>query len=483
MHLVYKYKAVGVKMKITIRNLARITEANVELKPLTVFIGRNNTNKSYVAHVFYALFDMVKKNLGSLFSFPEKEEIVDKFDIFFKKEKISGHFLYSLKKEKEVLQKLLSLFNTIWQRTFPDYIKNPHLNTTIEIDESELLNHIFEEMDCRLILYDEKDTAEVFVSTSSFRKRNVYLGLSRLKENEKGILADFLVNIVQGLIGTYFKVSHPFFYFPAARTGFSLALDDIRSGVFEKYSGMPITRLSKPTIDFIKQYDDIKHERLLFNPGGQSKEVKEILLFFEKQLLGGKILLETKSIENYILRKFVYRPRGFSDTPLEFHCVSSMVTELAPIYSVLKVLGDIKNTFLIIEEPEAHLHPYAQLEMVKLLGMLVRNGARVLITTHSDYILNFINILIRSSQLSDEERKKLNFRRKKQDLSQCFLKPEEVRCYFFKEKKKEVELKNIEITEHGIDTETFEEVLDEIVGISEKIDNILFQRIKSNVSK
>ncbi len=467
-------------MKIEIRNLARITEANVELKPLTVFIGRNNTNKSYVAHVFYALFDMVRLPLPAFFSSSEKEKLVDQFDTFLKKEKVGEQFFYTIKKEREVLQKLLSLFNTIWQRIFPDYLKNPHLKTTIEIDEDELFYHIFEDMDCRLVLY-ERDMGEIIIFTSSFHRKDIYLPLPGQKEKE--ILTDFLLNIVQGLIGTYFKISRPFFYFPAARTGFSLALEDIRSGIYERYSGKYITNLTKPTIDFIKQYDDIKQERLSFNPEGQSKEVKEILLFFEKQLLGGKILLETKSIESYILRKFVYRPRGFSDTPLEFHCVSSMVTELAPIYSVLKVLGDIKNTFFIIEEPEAHLHPYAQLEIVKLLGMLVRNGARVLITTHSDYILNFINILIRSSQLSDEERKKLNFRRKKQDLSQCFLEPEEVGCYFFKEKKKEVELKNIEITEHGIDTDAFEEVLDEIVGISEKIDNFLFQRIKSNVSK
>ena len=110
-------------MKIEIRNLARITEANVELKPLTVFIGRNNTNKSYVAHVFYALFDMVRLPLPAFFSSSEKEKLVDQFDTFLKKEKVGEQFFYTIKKEREVLQKLLSLFNTIWQRIFPDYLK------------------------------------------------------------------------------------------------------------------------------------------------------------------------------------------------------------------------------------------------------------------------------------------------------------------------------------------------------------------------
>ena len=69
-------------MKIKIKNLARIKEASVALKPLTIFIGKNNTNKSYVAHVFYALLDLasvrwrhVEKNISEII---EKTQEVSK---------------------------------------------------------------------------------------------------------------------------------------------------------------------------------------------------------------------------------------------------------------------------------------------------------------------------------------------------------------------------------------------------------------------
>ena len=52
------------------------------------------------------------------------------------------------------------------------------------------------------------------------------------------------------------------------------------------------------------------------------------------------------------------------------------------------------NRFLIIEEPEAHLYPSAQLELVKLIALVANTtGSKVLITTHSPYILSAFNLL------------------------------------------------------------------------------------------
>lgn len=59
--------------------------------------------------------------------------------------------------------------------------------------------------------------------------------------------------------------------------------------------------------------------------------------------------------------------------------------------------------FLHIEEPEAHLHPTAQVAMVHLLAYLVNKGFRVVITTHSLTILYAINNLTAAYQvLSDQ---------------------------------------------------------------------------------
>lgn len=46
-----------------------------------------------------------------------------------------------------------------------------------------------------------------------------------------------------------------------------------------------------------------------------------------------------------------------------------------------------KNTLLIIDEPEVHLHPEWQLEYAKLIVSLVKVGLFVVLTSHSPYMI------------------------------------------------------------------------------------------------
>ena len=65
---------------------------------------------------------------------------------------------------------------------------------------------------------------------------------------------------------------------------------------------------------------------------------------------------------------------------------SSMVSELAPVILYLRHVVQPGDT-LIIEEPEAHLHPTAQVEFTRLLAGAVKAGIRIIITTHSEWVL------------------------------------------------------------------------------------------------
>lgn len=47
-----------------------------------------------------------------------------------------------------------------------------------------------------------------------------------------------------------------------------------------------------------------------------------------------------------------------------------------------------KNSILIVENPEAHLHPYSQSQMGKFLMLLASNGVQVIIETHSEHVIN-----------------------------------------------------------------------------------------------
>ena len=59
---------------------------------------------------------------------------------------------------------------------------------------------------------------------------------------------------------------------------------------------------------------------------------------------------------------------------------------------------------LIIEEPEAHLHPAMQAAFARELARLVRAGVRIVMTTHSEWFLEQIGNLVRLSGLPENRR-------------------------------------------------------------------------------
>jgi hypothetical protein len=69
--------------------------------------------------------------------------------------------------------------------------------------------------------------------------------------------------------------------------------------------------------------------------------------------------------------------------------VSSVVTELTPL--ILALQRPIQPSFLVIEEPEAHLHPRVQRILARVLVRLANRGGKLLISTHSDLFAQQVN--------------------------------------------------------------------------------------------
>lgn len=57
---------------------------------------------------------------------------------------------------------------------------------------------------------------------------------------------------------------------------------------------------------------------------------------------------------------------------------------------------------MIIEEPEAHLHPEAQVKLIEQLLALSKIGVKVVLTSHSDYIYNKLSNLVSVGGLAPE---------------------------------------------------------------------------------
>lgn len=70
---------------------------------------------------------------------------------------------------------------------------------------------------------------------------------------------------------------------------------------------------------------------------------------------------------------------------------------------VLAVLTAEPGSLLIVENPEAHLHPAAQSKIGKLLALAAQNGVQVLIETHSDHLLNGVRVMVKESKLDTDK--------------------------------------------------------------------------------
>lgn len=68
------------------------------------------------------------------------------------------------------------------------------------------------------------------------------------------------------------------------------------------------------------------------------------------------------------------------------------ITYTLPI--VVALLSAAPNGLVVIENPEAHLHPRAQVRLARLIARHAASGGQILIETHSDHIVNALRVAI-----------------------------------------------------------------------------------------
>ena len=215
---------------------------------------------------------------------------------------------------------------------------------------------------------------------------------------------------------------HPAYYLPADRAGVMHAHQVAVRGLIASASrtglrhDSPMPVLSGVLGDFLGQLIELASTTSMRR---ESEDDNDLALRMEQALLPGTVRVERPEID---YPSFVYRPNGWQrDLPLMN--ASSMVSELAPVVLYLRHVvcpGDL----LIIEEPESHLHPEMQVEFIRQLAVAVKSGIRILITTHSEWVLEELANLVRLSELPPERRVGI-------DDPDIALSPDEVGAWFF----------------------------------------------------
>ena len=113
------------------------------------------------------------------------------------------------------------------------------------------------------------------------------------------------------------------------------------------------------------------------------RERNPALSFLEENILHGRIGWTSREDP-----QLVFQQEGMQ---IPLTAVSSGLAELAPLDLLLRRGRPRRGDLLVIEEPEAHLHPENQRRIATLMVRLARMGVYVLCTTHSDIILHQVS--------------------------------------------------------------------------------------------
>ena len=469
-------------LNVKVKYFGPLIETDITLRPLTVFIGENNAGKSYIALLNYAIFSSFTRSRNRFRSFgslrrmyrPSSLELDEKEQIelntlLTKQNEIDFDELPKIiqneidKGVKQLCEQLSEQLGREIQRCFgsklSDLIRprcHKRFELIIESNQSDLRLE-FKFQDGGLALHN----AVYSLTGTKFSLNKLHPVLEEL--SYPALINSLVLHCFRDLLETPY-------YFPAARSGILQSHKALAGIVMSNLSlvgiePIEIPRLTGAVLDFISDLLTIeKRPRIRFL---KSKLLSQIATFLEEEVSHGQIDIDQpdSSIE---YPEFVYEANG---NRIPIHRTSSMVSEIAPIVLFLKYIISPRNlislqNLLIIEEPEAHLHPENQRILARAISQMVNAGLHVLVTTHSDYFLQQLSNCIRMSSKPSAARK-LGYTKKDQ------LPSESVGAYLFSFRKNRpgAETKELPVSKSdGIPEDAFVQIAEAIYDETVKLD-------------
>lgn len=359
-------------MRVHIENLAKIKNADIELSGITIIAGKNDTGKSTVGK---ALFCMVEAfhDYESKIANKRREAVID-----------------ALRFGPSFIREETKSYDVIAQMHTYDEIRN-YLDEIIKLSDNKWL----------------KQSSSI----PDHIAKQVYEVISLADED-----------ILHTLINTLFQNEYNQQPFPLfeKRGNASIILSDehVRISVVEDDNEIKAIDIEECPYDIAYIDDSIFNERRypMFSNRGRyyhsaimrNKIYNEKRDIVEMAILNKKTEPINKKLSDIINGKIVKKKtnseimiQGLSEL-LKFDNLSMGLKSI--VY--LKILidnGTIReNTIIVLDEPEIHLHPEWQIKLAEILVMLQNElNVTLLITTHSPYFINAIQVYSAKANLAD----------------------------------------------------------------------------------
>jgi len=352
--------------RIFIKNIGPIKECEFEIKPINIFIGPQATGKSTIAKLIFCFKSFYKDLLAAF-------ELEEEVKVLFQ-ERIEDSIALYLNDKSEVVY---FFSEEIW-------IQIIYKNERIKIVFSEAL--------------DKK------ISQALDLKKTLLKGDGLL---ERSIVDEKMRRELSQKLSEIFQKELPIFV-PAGRLIYAFFSEP--RGAIERLNS--IFSLEPMMIDF-----DWKRESM-----------KKFLQEFQDKDNFMSVIEEILKAKIYVREDKIFLKLNGKELPIKF--ASSGQQELLWVFlTIIYLMLNKKASFVVIEEPEAHLFPATQKEIVEMFALLHNlTNTGLFITTHSPYILTSFNNLIYAYSVASKSGKKEKV--SKVVNSNFWLNPDEVNAFY-----------------------------------------------------
>ncbi len=379
--------------RLSIHNLGVIKQAPLELsKPLTIVCGANGSGKTYLSYIAYAL---CSPGLGPYMRLSEEDVKtlldLEPVSIEFEEEVIPGFRQRRLDAVKKQLDNIFGIGKTQAQEIFQDF---------------ELLSAESDEEYCQRVVAREIELSfklgkADFVLSKKAGETQAILKCLNFEGDRESLAASLRIAlmavVIQQVCGT--GVFRPIML-PVERSSiytFAREISNSRSRLVQ--SVRKLTSGEQPAnpelISELINDQSNRYPMALDNLLSISSdmtvlekkvgEYSDLAASIEHELLHGHLSVSEKG-------DVVFNPDG-STQKLPIALGASVVKTLSNLVFLLRHMLR-KGDLLIIDEPEINLHPAAQVIMSRIIARMVNQGLRVMISTHSDYMVREFNNLI-----------------------------------------------------------------------------------------
>ena len=420
-------------LQLEVTDFGPVAHADVELRPFTVFVGPSNTGKTWLATLVYALHRYFAT--GSRGWHPGFRKRFDSpalpsngsTELVRFAEQLTSSVSRRGEPEKEFIALTAAVAVAIRQHLGQQGTAiGEEIERCFGVDAGGRLvrkgsaerahiqlRHALEGVSVpavhELTLSDETWTLQS-TAPDGVRirdKREIWFAADRLLTGRDSDIRPRLEwEIIASLAREVLPDHRPAFYLPADRTGLMSAHSTVVSALIQSATrggirrADPLPPLSGVRGDFLEQLVElaemVSDRRRRLRRG--KERLRRLGKGIEDRILGGAV--KVGGLPGVNFPHFTYLPIGWESGGLPLTQASSMVSELAPVVLYLRHVvasGDL----LIIDEPESHLHPAMQVAFTRQIAEIVRAGVRIILTTHSEWVLEELGNVVGRSGVTE----------------------------------------------------------------------------------